>query len=133
MYGITFGGGQFVACGANGTIWTSSDGIAWAARLTPNSTVQLNGVAFGAGSFVVCGASGTIWTSSDGAMWAARAVPSTSPNIFGITSANGLFVVCGLNGTIWSSPTSTTSFTLPTVANQNTPAGGVLSPYMRVA
>ena len=65
---LTFAGGQFVAVGNDGRIWTSRDGENWTAREsgTPNN---LHSITFGQGIFVTVGENGTILSSADGVNW----------------------------------------------------------------
>lgn len=62
FYSIGFGGGDFVAVGAQGKILTSSDGVNWTAR-PPETQNSLRGVAFDGTTFIVTGWDGTILQS----------------------------------------------------------------------
>lgn len=76
-FGITYGGGLFVAVGNTGTnnrVMTSPDGITWTSRTTPNSPStgtdpNWRSVTYGNGRFVAVGASGAAY----------RAMTSGSP------------------------------------------------------
>jgi hypothetical protein len=59
---VTFGGGMFVAVGANGTLLTSFDGKAWMRRSSGTET-SLGGVAFGDRRFIIAGRAGLILES----------------------------------------------------------------------
>jgi hypothetical protein len=93
LYDVTFGGGTFVAVGANGTIFSSVNGGAWSLR-TAVVTNDLRAVAFGGGLFVAAGANGTLASSPDGVAWTVRSVAAvlSSPDI---AYGNGRFVVGG--------------------------------------
>ena len=59
---VTFGGGMFVAVGANGTLLTSANGKTWVRRSSGTETT-LGGVAFGGRRFVITGRAGLILES----------------------------------------------------------------------
>lgn len=63
----------FVAVGDQGTIETSTDGIAWTAQAT-GTTANLHGMAFASGAFIAVGDNGTIVRSVDGVNWTAQTV-----------------------------------------------------------
>src|SRR5438093_321074 len=69
LWSIAYGGGQWVACGEQGTILTSPDGTTWTKRVSGFPTRWLVGVGFGAGTWVVVGEAGLILTSADGVAW----------------------------------------------------------------
>ena len=67
FYGITWGNGSFVTVGGpggmgGGAIWSSSDAVNWAVRLT-NANPTFLGVTYGNGYFVVVGSNGAILQS----------------------------------------------------------------------
>ena len=62
LYGVTYGGGQFVAVGEDGTILTSPNGVHWTPQNSRTSN-WLYGVTYGNNTFVVVGDAGTILTS----------------------------------------------------------------------
>lgn len=105
LYGITYGGNQFVAVG-DGTIVTSPDGTTWTKRgSATNSPVS---VAYGDNTFIAVGGStdqhgGVILTSPDGVVWASR-VSGTTSELRGIAYGNHLFVAVGDLGAIVTSP-----------------------------
>jgi hypothetical protein len=80
LNGVTWGNGQFVAVGDQGTILTSADAITWNAAASPTRDA-LNAVVWQNGLFVAVGAGGTIVSSSDGQSW--------SPQASGITNWYG--------------------------------------------
>lgn len=101
LYGITYGGGTFVAVGEYGTILTSPDGTAWTQR--PSEGNSLHGVTYGNSLFVAVGRAGTILTSPDGVNWTPQN-SGTSNSLWGVTFGNGLFVAVGDSGTLLTSP-----------------------------
>jgi uncharacterized delta-60 repeat protein len=68
LWGVTYGGGQFVAVGEKGTILSSPDGRAWTAR-TSGTAAWLLGVAHNNGLFVAVGDGATVLVSHDGIEW----------------------------------------------------------------
>jgi hypothetical protein len=116
LYGITYGGGLFVAVGTGGTILTSTNGTSWTSR-TSGTTNQLNGIAYGNLSgtnyFVAVGAGGTILTSTNGTSWTSRTSGTTNQLngiAYGNLSGTNYFVAVGAGGTILTS-TNGTSWT----------------------
>lgn len=100
---VAYGGGQWVAVGDGGQIYTSPTGAAWTPRES-GVGFQLNAVAFAAGLWVVAGNSGTVLTSPDGVAW--------TPRLYGVTAnLNGVayggspatWIVVGSGGTILKS------------------------------
>ncbi len=59
LYGVTFGGGSFLAVGEAGAVDFSNNGIAWT-RAWSGTALDLHAVAYGNGSFVAVGADGVI-------------------------------------------------------------------------
>ena len=120
-YGVTYGGGKFVAVGWGGKFATSSDGENWTAGTTANPG-DYNSVAYGAGRFVAVAAGGNatqqVITSTNGINW-----DTTTINAGGVwtsvTYGNGIFVAVsddgakrvitspdGINWTAQTTPTS---------------------------
>lgn len=115
LYAVTYGGGKFVAVGANGTIITSTDGYNWTNQ-TYGAFPNLQGVAYAAGTYAAVGDGGVIVVSSNAVTW--TQVASVTGNSFhGIAGnsswySNGLpqFLAVGdagttvkcLNNTNWS-------------------------------
>jgi hypothetical protein len=109
--------GQLVALGRDGSILTSSDGLAW--TLAPSSnfvpSTGMNGIFFAAPFYVVVGDGGKIFTSTDLATWIQPA-SNTIQDLYSVTFLNGRFIVTGANGTLltsadaatWSAPVSHT-------------------------
>jgi hypothetical protein len=124
-------GNVYVAAGANGTVFYSTDGTTWNAGLVAapgtsanldavvaNNTIGSNGT-----RFVAAGASGTILYSSDAQNWTSEVSPTTN-EIFGLAFGGGKYVAVGAGGTIltsgdgvnWTAQTSGTSNNLYGVA-----------------
>jgi hypothetical protein len=100
LYSVAYGNGQYVAVGANNTILTSPDGIAWTPATSPTYT-QYESVIFGSSGFVAageyhyhdfltgpggtpyynCHLSTHLISSADGLSWTARV--STGGGAFG--------------------------------------------------
>ena len=98
LYGIAWGGGQFVAVGSGSSdqVITSPDGITWTARTPINSSLALNSVAWDGNQFVAVGESGAIMSSPDGITWTAQTNGILATDSFQDVSWNGsLFVAVG--------------------------------------
>jgi len=110
--GVTWGGGQYVACGYGVSptheLMTSTDGITWTGRGTVSGS-QLNAVCHGTpgGSdlYVAVGLSGTIATSPDGVTWTNRTGPSIT--FRDVVYGGGTFVAVGTLGGIATSTNGT--------------------------
>ena len=76
LWGICYGGGQFVAVGTGGTILTSPDGTTWTQR-SSGVDLWLVGVGYGNSLYVAVGDRGTILTSPDGIAWTPRTSGTT--------------------------------------------------------
>jgi hypothetical protein len=111
LYSVIFNAShnQFVAVGANGTVLTSSNGIAWYLQTTGTSS-DLNQVVYDSANslYIAVGNSGTILTSSDGANWTAR-TSNTTNNLYGIAiwTTTTTYIVVGAVGTVVTSPNGT--------------------------
>lgn len=98
---IIFGGGQFVAVGATGTILTSPDGVVWTSR-TSNVNDDLALIVYGNGVYVITG-SDYVLTSNDAINWQKHQVnwcnaQSNCGSTSSITYGNGVFVAVGGTG-----------------------------------
>lgn len=93
LSGITYGGGQFVAVGREGSILTSTDGTTWATQSAPQLDVSLTpyliSVMYAGGQYVVTGnyvgtspSTGFLLTSPDGVTWTMQ---PTGANVYGIS------------------------------------------------
>ena len=99
---IRFLGGQFVAVGSNGSIYTSPDGVNWTQR-SSGSTASLNDVAFGKSTLTVVGDAGAILTSRNkGVSWV-RNNSRVSANLGGVSFGSGVFVATGPSGAVLKS------------------------------
>jgi len=106
---LCFGGSLFVSAGNNGSIWTSTDGITFTNRTTPDSTTALYGVSYGSSLYVAVGASGKVWTSVNGTTgWTNRTTPSAAQNCSCVAYGDGIYLVGLIGGGLWSSSDGTT-------------------------
>jgi hypothetical protein len=106
LSGVTYGGGQFVAVGREGSILTSPDGATWTPQtaapiadsaLTPYliSVIHADGQYVAVGNYVGTNPStGFILTSPDGRNWNMAAAGTTS-NLYGICYGAGTYVAVG--------------------------------------
>jgi hypothetical protein len=100
LNGVVFGGGQFIAVGARGSVLRSTDGREWTQEGS-GTTRDLNHVAYGNGLYVACGASDTLLTSTDGQQWTPRSVGAIDGSLAewrGLVFAHERFVVAGTKG-----------------------------------
>lgn len=102
---VVWGGSQFVAVGANGTILTSIDGKAFQQRNSGLSST-LYDVAKSGNTFVAVGADGTILASPDGGAWTPQA-SGTYNNLHGVIWSGSKFVAVGAYGTLLTSVNGT--------------------------
>ncbi len=93
LQAVTYGGGQFVAVGDNGTILTSPDGLTWTPR-TSGTTFTLFAVTYGNGRYVAVGGNDAVCTSPDGVTWTARSA-GLSANLLCVAYGADLFVMAG--------------------------------------
>lgn len=66
---IAFGGGRYVAVGANGAVGVSYDGVTWVDRSNPDVTVDLRGVVYAKGRYIIGGLDGLIMYTEDFVTW----------------------------------------------------------------
>ena len=100
LLGVGFGT-VFVAVGANGAMYSSTNGTAWTAL---NFTVasNLNAAVYG-GNYVAAGAGGVMLFSSDAATWT-QSPSQTSNDLYSLaTNGSGAYVAVGASGTILTS------------------------------
>jgi hypothetical protein len=104
---VGFGNGKFVAGGAYGSVWSSSDGNQWA-QSQPSSQFgySLTGIAFGPGLDLVVGgrpaetfalAAGIRLWSTDGLQWSSKLDLSIAP-LQVAAYGNGFYVTAGSSG-----------------------------------
>ena len=98
LRGVTFGG-VFVAVGAGGAMFSSSDGISWTAL---NFVVanDFNAVSFVNNVYVAVGAGGTLLASADATTWTQQATGTASDLHAVAGDGLGKYVVVGAGGTI---------------------------------
>lgn len=66
---IAFGGGRYVAVGANGAVAVSYDGVTWVDRSNPDVTGDLRGVVYAKGKYIIGGIDGLIMYTEDFVTW----------------------------------------------------------------
>lgn len=123
---ITFGNGQFIAAGNDGTtfdaaIFTSTDGITWVKQNTGLPTgnfAGLTSVKFAGGQYIAVGPNGLVLTSPDGVTWTKRT--AVTPNVLrDVAYGNGKYVAVGDTGTMIESSDSGITWTaLPALTTQ---------------
>jgi len=84
--GVTYGGGQFVAVGDNGTIVSSSDGYHWTNQTSGIST-PLRAIAYALGEFAAVGDGGVILVSPNAVNWQ-QIPPVTTNTLRAVAGAN---------------------------------------------
>ena len=93
LEGVSFVNNQFVAVGAQGSIFTSPDGSAWTLRVS-GTLSYLHDVHYTNGQYVVVGENGRILTSPNAIDWTQHNTPAT--NYWkDVTFVNGLYVAVG--------------------------------------
>lgn len=96
---VAFGNSVFVAVGAGGAIFSSSDGISWTARAS-GTTNDLHGVLWAANvRFVAVGANGTTLQSTDAVNWSTVASGTTN-DLYGVAEFGDAPLAVGAGGTI---------------------------------
>ena len=97
LEGVAASSGLAVAVGDNGTIYSSTNGVAWT-RVNSGVNDWLRGVAHGGGLFVAVGDHGTVLTSPDGTAWTRRNSPAPE-HLHRVTHTPSGFVAVGDGGT----------------------------------
>lgn len=99
---VDFAGGRFLASGVNGTLATSTDGLAWTAYTVASvSSIALNAVAYGPpGLWVAVGSHGSVLTSPNGlpGSWTVRQ-SGTVHDLHDVTFAPGAGLFLAVGGT----------------------------------
>ena len=90
LWGVAYGGGQYIAVGEGGTILRSPDGVAWTSAASGKTNWSL-AAAYGHEQWVVVGDAGLILTSPDGVEWTAGAAPRATRLNAVITMPLGYF------------------------------------------
>jgi hypothetical protein len=87
------------ADGASGALFTSTDGITWAAPTPSVTGNNLNAVTFGT-QFIAVGAGGNIFYSTDGALWTSAVVtPGSANDLFAVVRGTLAYSAVGASGT----------------------------------
>jgi hypothetical protein len=101
---VMYANNKFIAGGATGDIYTSSDGVIWVST-TPQTNDELIDVAFGDSLFVAVGR--VILSSTDGVNWTSRTMgtvfPTVTNKLRGVVYGGSQFVSVGDSGLILSS------------------------------
>ena len=132
FYCAFYGNSLYLAGDSSGTMWSSTDGLTWTNRGTPNSA-QVRAIAYGASTFVAVGWNGATAggqaTSTDGITWTNRA---TSSYYTDIVFGNGCFVAVANNnaypfrstdGITFNTQTNPTSSVMRSVAHNGLSGG----------
>jgi hypothetical protein len=104
---MAFGASTYVAVGAGGNVFSSTDLATWTSRSAGANL--FNDVIFDNSLFVAVGASGAIYTSPDGSTWTSRSAGANQ--FFRVLWAAGsinLFVAIGAGGAVYTSPDGAT-------------------------
>ena len=89
LYGIARANENYVAVGAEGTIYTASNGL-----VDSGTTLGLSSLAYGNGTYIAVGTGGTILTSSTGTNWTLHdPIDSVAYTYAGIAFGNNTFVI----------------------------------------
>lgn len=99
LFGVTYGNGQFVAVGDNGTLLTSSDAVLWS-KVSTGTALSLRYVLFSDGLFVAAGCSPFVLYSKNGIDWSGP-IPLGTDNtisLYTLIYGNGTFFIYGLTG-----------------------------------
>lgn len=94
-------GGALVAVGTKGSIFSSTDGIAWTKRPLPVG-FALNGVTSDGVTFVAVGENGNLVTSTDGIDWVIRSVGG-GKTLLDVVWTGTAFVAVGMDGVTYRS------------------------------
>lgn len=92
------GSNLYIAVGAAGSLYSSSDGKTWTSRTSGFGANDINDVFYGNGLWVAVGINGTITTSTDGTTWTARTSNMGTNEIKSVIYANSLWVAVGDGG-----------------------------------
>ncbi|MBK7051062.1 MAG: hypothetical protein IPH54_09885 [Rhodoferax sp.] len=107
----------FLATGNNGTLYSSTDGLAWGV-VSSGTASNLNGSTFFV-NYKVVGDGGLILTSNDAVLWTTQ-TSGTTQNLNAIASNfYNLHVAVGANGTILTSPDAVTWTTATSPTTQH--------------
>jgi hypothetical protein len=101
LLGVTYGT-SFLAVGSGGTMFTSADGIAWAAQVSAIPT-DLNATVYGNASYLAVGAGGVMLRSVDDMATWTQPVTGTTNDLYALAYNGSLFLAVGANGTLITS------------------------------
>lgn len=109
-YGICYGNSLYIAVGASGAIYTSTDRTTWTARTSGTSDI-LYSVEYSStlGMYCAVGGTGAIVTSTNGTTWTLQTTPSGVTNLQKVrwSASHSKFVAVGAGKIIYSSDGST--------------------------
>jgi hypothetical protein len=98
LSGVCWTGQRYVACGTNGTLVTSPDGITWT-RLDSGTTRWIQSVNWNGSQVVAVGAGGVLLVSPNGLTWdAPGTIVGSYQDYEDVAWANGRYVAVGNNG-----------------------------------
>jgi hypothetical protein len=94
---VAFGNGKYVAVGASGALYWSSDGLSWTSN--PQGSETLRGVAFDGTYWVAVGANGAVlYTTDPTGAWTSNTQGGTQFN--SVAYGNGYWVAVGSSGVL---------------------------------
>ena len=105
LNGAAFGAAGYVAVGAGGAIFSSTDALTWSAQMS-GVTNDLNAVAYLNGVYVAVGTNGITLRSTDAKTW--TAVVAGNQTLYGVAPQGTGFIAAGAAGTLVTSPDGTT-------------------------
>ena len=130
LYGVTYisSTATWVAVGAGGAVFKSSNGTTWTSvTVTGSAGSKLSGVSVYGSTVVAVGALGAVVTSSDGGVtWNAQTVVTGSPTLNAVNLSSDQILVVANAGVVYTSPLSATP-TWTTVLASSTHAPGNLN------
>lgn len=111
---LTYGNGNWVACGIYGKIVVSNDGLNWHSPANSSAAagqVNLSTIEWGGGRFVAIGSEGKLVTSADAENWSAVTLPTNdglnnliwTGTEFRVSTNSGSTLLVSDNGLSWSS------------------------------
>lgn len=109
-------GAAYVAVGASGAIYSSTDAVTWTTRVSPVAN-NLNALIY-SGQYLAAGDGGTMLFSADAITWTPRTTGTTN-NLYAIARNSGRVVAVGAKGTILYSDDGITWTAAATSATTN--------------
>ncbi|MEN6326084.1 MAG: S-layer homology domain-containing protein [Syntrophomonas sp.] len=104
--GICYRGGQFVAVGNGGAIFTSTNGTDWVQQNSGTAN-NLNAICYNWSTFVAVGDDGTVLTSPNGTAWTQRNSRVKGWKLNAVCYGLGKFVAVGDSGMVITSASGT--------------------------